>query len=158
VPNGIPCGLQSCTQLVHGVMKRWKIECNNTQHILCSVCPMFLTEFGVRNWWTYELWLIVDGIIMAPAACRLSFCLYWMCAVWCVELGMRRGVWWSLFCLNETGVPAFSHWTDETVGHNTSAMLTLSLTERLPKLSCQRCDSNIRGRFFTECNQEVFVR
>jgi hypothetical protein len=44
----------------------------------------------------YELWLINDGIIMASAACRLSCCLYWMCAVKCVELGMRRGVWWSL--------------------------------------------------------------
>jgi hypothetical protein len=57
---------------------------------------MFLVEFGVWSWWTYELWLIIDGIIVAPAAGRVSCCLYWMCAVWCVEMGMRRGVWWSL--------------------------------------------------------------
>jgi hypothetical protein len=31
--------------------------------------------------------------------------------------------------LNENGVPASSHWTDETVNPNTSAVLTLSLTE-----------------------------
>jgi hypothetical protein len=96
MPNRIPCGLQSCTQLVQGATKIWKIECNNTQHISCPVCSMFLIEFGIGSWWTCELWLIVDGIIMAPAACRLSCCLYWMCAVWCVELGMHRDVWWSL--------------------------------------------------------------
>jgi hypothetical protein len=83
-------------QLVQGATKRWKIECNNTQHILCPICLMIHVEFGVGSWRMYELWLIIDGITMAPAACRLSCCLYWMCAVWCVELGMCRGVWWSL--------------------------------------------------------------
>jgi hypothetical protein len=58
VPNGIPCGLQVCIQFVQGATKSWKIECNNTQHILCSVCPKFLVEFGVRSWCTYELWLL----------------------------------------------------------------------------------------------------
>jgi hypothetical protein len=47
VPNGIPCGLQICAQLVQGATKRWKTKCNNTQHISCPVCPLFLVEFGV---------------------------------------------------------------------------------------------------------------
>jgi hypothetical protein len=34
-----------------------------------------------------------------------------------------------LFCLNEKGAPSCIHWTGETVGLNTSAVLTLSLTE-----------------------------
>jgi hypothetical protein len=38
----------------------------------------------------------INGIIMVPASCRLSCCLYCRCAVWCVELGMRHGGWWSL--------------------------------------------------------------
>jgi hypothetical protein len=67
VPNRIPCGLQSCTQLVQGGTKRCKIECHNTQHISCPVCPMFLVESGVWIWRTCERWLIIDGIIMAPA-------------------------------------------------------------------------------------------
>jgi hypothetical protein len=58
-----------------------------------------------------------------------------------------------LFCLNKKRAPACSHWTDETVSPNTSAVLTLSLTERLSKLSCLRCDSNIWVRFFMGCNQ-----
>jgi hypothetical protein len=50
------------------------------------------------------------------------------------------------------GAPAFSHWTDETVGRNKSAVMTLSLTERLSKLSCRRCDCTIQGRLFVGCN------
>jgi hypothetical protein len=57
-------------------MKRWKIKCDNTQHISCPVYPIFLVEFGVWIWRTYELWLIIDGIVVALAACRLSCCLY----------------------------------------------------------------------------------
>jgi hypothetical protein len=57
-------------------MKRWKIECDNTQYILCPVCLMFLVEFGVWIWRTYKLWLIIDGTVTALAACRLSCCLY----------------------------------------------------------------------------------
>jgi hypothetical protein len=59
----------------------------------------------------------------------------WICVVWRVELGMSREVWWSrcgcLFCLNENGALACSPWIDETVGFNTCAVLTLSLTEPL---------------------------
>jgi hypothetical protein len=94
VPNGVPCGLQSCTQLVKRATKRWKIKCDNTQHISCPVCPMFLVEFWVWIWRTYELWLIIDGTVMALAACRLSCCLYVDMRGWCDELGMRRDVWW----------------------------------------------------------------
>jgi hypothetical protein len=48
---------------------------------------------------------------------------------------MRREVWWShcgcLFCLNENIALACSRWIDETVGFNTSAVLTLLLKECL---------------------------
>jgi hypothetical protein len=58
-----------------------------------------------------------------------------ICVVWCVELGMRREVWWSrcgcLFCVNENSGLACSPWIDETVGFNASAVLTLSLKECL---------------------------
>jgi hypothetical protein len=59
--------------------------------------------------------------------------------------------------LNEKGAPPCSHWTDEIVGPHTSAVLTLSLTECLSKLSCRRCDCNIRGRFFMGFNCKLGV-
>jgi hypothetical protein len=59
VPNGILCSLQGCIQFVKGATKNWRVECSNTQHISCPVCPKFLVEFGVRSWWTYELWLLL---------------------------------------------------------------------------------------------------
>jgi hypothetical protein len=131
MPNAIPCGLQSCTQLVKGAMKRWKIKCGNTQHIPCPVCPMFLVEFGVWIWRMYELWLIIDGIVMAPAACRLSCCLYVdMHSLVC----WTRDASWSVVVAYSAwmkSAPACSPWTDETVGPNTSSMLTLSLMECL---------------------------
>jgi hypothetical protein len=39
--------------------KKWRVECSNTQHILCCVCLKFLVEFGVRILWTFELWLLL---------------------------------------------------------------------------------------------------
>jgi hypothetical protein len=51
---------------------------------------------------------------------RSLVCRNWGCVV---EYGGH------LFCLNEKGVSACSHWTDKNVGPNTSAVLTLSLTE-----------------------------
>jgi hypothetical protein len=48
---------------------------------------------------------------------------------------MHREVWWSccewLLCLNENSALACSSWIDNTVGFNTSAVLTFSLTELL---------------------------
>jgi hypothetical protein len=48
---------------------------------------------------------------------------------------MRHEVWWlrcgCLFCLNENSAMACSPWIDETVGFNTSAVLTLSLMKHL---------------------------
>jgi hypothetical protein len=44
----------------------------------------------------YELWLIVCGIIMVSAACRLSCCFIGCGQFGVLKLGMRRGVWWSL--------------------------------------------------------------
>jgi hypothetical protein len=55
------------------------------------------------------------------------------------------------------GALACSQWTDETVGPNMSAVLTLSLTERLSKLSCRRYNCTIRGHFFMGCNCKLGV-
>jgi hypothetical protein len=72
---------------------------------------------------------------MALAACNLLVVRTWIYVVWRVELGTRREVWWlgcgCLFCLNENSALACSPWIDKTVGFNMSAVLTLSLTERL---------------------------
>jgi hypothetical protein len=149
VPNGIPCGLQSCIQFVQGTTKRWKIKCSNTQHILCSVCPKFLVEFGVRNWWTYELWLIIDGIINGPCSVQTFFCLYWMCAVWCVETGDAS---WNMEV-------TYSAWMRRGRRLVVTGQTRLSVLIRPPadlvidgnvlsKLSCLRCDCDIRGIFF----------
>jgi hypothetical protein len=48
----------------------------------------------------------------------------------CVKLSLVNEVLKSQY-LNENSALACSPWIDETVGFNTSAMLTLSLTEHL---------------------------
>jgi hypothetical protein len=66
--------------------------------------------------------------------------LNWGCAVKC---GGR------LLCLNENSALACSPWIDETVGFNTFAVLTLSLTGMFVcSYFVGGVISNIQGRFF----------
>jgi hypothetical protein len=55
---------------------------------------------------------IIDGVYWPSQRVNLLVVCTLICVVWCVELGMRREMWWSccgcLFCLNEDSALACS--------------------------------------------------
>jgi hypothetical protein len=81
--------------------------------------------------------------------CRVQLVVFtWICAVWCVELGMRREVWWS-FIMSERKVRRLV-----VPGQTKLSVLICSpcwpchWRNVCPWLTCRWCDMQYPGPFF----------
>jgi hypothetical protein len=102
VPNGIRVVYRVVYSLYSEQWKKWKVECSNTQHILCSVCPKFLVEFelgvgGRTNygccWWNYKWPLQRADFLLFVLDVRSLVCRNWGCVV---EYAAYKDMW-SMF-------------------------------------------------------------